>query len=229
MNKSFKSVEESKKTLENTMVEMNTTLQGKMEELKKTVESGMKGLNLSKEAEDAAKQTISAYIKEIESQGSLAVDAATKIASSVAAALSKASVKGTIPGHADGTTYGESVYLAGENGPELILGRQGSEVFPASETARILSAVMNNREGDPEMQMAPQEVTTIIKESTNQTSTNNENRNVKLTIEGKGALDVGQGVSKKDLHNYIQQELEGAIMGILSREIYDEGVMAREF
>ena len=79
------------------------------------------------------------------------------------------------------------------------------------------------------MQMAPQEVTTIIKESTNQTSTNNENRNVRLTIEGKGALDVGQGVSKKDLHNYIQQELEGAIMGILSREIYDEGVMAREF
>lgn len=229
MNESFKSVEESKKTLENTMVEMNTTLQGKMEELKKTVESGMKGLNLSKEAEDAAKQTISAYIKEIESQGSLAVDAATKIASSVAAALSKASVKGTIPGHADGTTYGESVYLAGEDGPELILGRQGSEVFPASETARILSAVMNNRDGDPEMQMAPQEVTTIIKESTNQTSTNNENRNVRLTIEGKGALDVGQGVSKKDLHNYIQQELEGAILGILSREIYDEGVMAREF
>lgn len=229
MNESFKSVEESKKTLENTMVEMNTTLQGKMEELKKTVESGMKGLNLSKEAEDAAKETISAYIKEIESQGSLAADAATKIASSVAAALSKASIKGTIPGHADGTTYGESVYLAGEHGPELILGRQGSEVFPASETARILSAVMNNRDGDPEMQMAPQEVTTIIKESTNQTSTNNENRNVRLTIEGKGALDVGQGVSKKDLHNYIQQELEGAIMGILSREIYDEGVMAREF
>lgn len=229
MNESFATVQESKKTLEDTMVEMNTTLQGKMEELKNSVESGVEGLNLSEEAADAAKETISAYIEEIESQGSLAVDAATKISSAVSAALSKTSIKSSVAGHANGTTYGESVYLAGEYGPELIVGRQGSEVFPASETARILSAVMNNREDDPEVQMAPQEVTTIIKESTDKTSTNNENKNVTLTIKGKGSLDIGQSVSRKDLLAYMKDELEGAIMNIILREVYEEGEGAYEF
>lgn len=229
MNESFSTVQESKKTLEDTMVEMNTTLQGKMEELKNAVESGVEGLNLSEEAANAAKETISAYIGEIESQGSLAVDAATKISSAVSAALSKASINGSVVGHANGTTYGESVYLAGENGPELILGRQGSEVFPASETARILSAVMNNREDDPEVQMAPQEVTTIIKESTDKTSTNNENKNVTLTIKGKGSLDIGQSVSRKDLLAYMKDELEGAIMNIILKGVYEEGDAAYEF
>lgn len=229
MNESFATVQESKNTLEDTMVEMNTTLQKKMEDLKNSVKTGVDGLNLSEEAASAARETIDAYIKEIESQGSLAVSAADKVASSVASALSKINIKGATPGHADGTTYGESVYIAGEYGPELIVGRQGSEVFPASETAKILSAVMNNREEDREVQMAPQEITTIIKESTDSTNTNTENRNVTLTISGKGSLDIGQSVSKRDLGAYIAQELEGAIMNILSREMYDEGVVAREF
>lgn len=229
MNESFASVQESKKTLAETMVEMNSTVQEKMEELKTSVETGVEGLNLSKEAASAAQETINAYIEEIERQGSLAVDAAAKVSSSVSAALSKTSIKGSIAGHANGTTYGESVYLAGEYGPELIVGRQGSEVFPASETARILSAVMNNRERDPEVQMAPQEVTTIIKESTDKTSTNNENKNVTLTIKGKGSLDIGQSVSRKDLLAYMKDELEGAIMNIMLREVYEEGEVAYEF
>lgn len=231
MNESFASVQESKRTLAETMAEMNTTVQEKMEELKTSVETGVEGLNLSKEAASAAQETINAYIEEIERQGSLAVDAAAKVSSSVAAALSKSSVKGSIAGHADGTTYGESVYLAGEYGPELILGREGSEVFPASETAKILMAVMNNRDSGADMEMAPTgTINTVIHDNReSSTSTSTENRNVTLTIKGKGALDIGQGVSKRDLHNYIQQELEGAIMGILSREIYEEGALAYEF
>lgn len=231
MNESFASVQESKRTLAETMAEMNTTVQEKMEELKTSVETGVEGLNLSKEAASAAQETINAYIEEIERQGSLAVDAAAKVSSSVSAALSKSSVKGSIAGHADGTTYGESVYLAGEYGPELILGREGSEVFPASETAKILMAVMNNRDSGADMEMAPTgTINTVIHDNReSSTSTSTENRNVTLTIKGKGALDIGQGVSKRDLHNYIQQELEGAIMGILSREIYEEGALAYEF
>lgn len=228
MNESFKTVQEAKTTLEETMVGMNATLKEKMEELKKSVEAGVEGLDLSEDAANAARETMNAYIKEIETQGSLAVDAATKVASSVSAALSKVSVKSSAPGHADGTTYGESVYIAGENGPELIVGREGSEVFPASETARILSAVMNSREQDTAVQMAPQEVTTIIQESTS-SNTNNENKNLTLTIKGKGAIDIGQSVSRKDLLAFMKEELEGAIMNIIFREAYEEGEVAYEF
>ena len=50
-------------------------------------------------------------IEEIESQGSLAVDAATKIASSVSAALSKASIKGSVAGHASSTMVSSKVFF----------------------------------------------------------------------------------------------------------------------
>lgn len=229
MNTSFKKVEESKKTLEETMVEMNTTLQTKMEDLKSTMESGIENLELSDQAANAAAETMKAYIAEIESYASSAVSSADRVASAVSSALSKTNVKGSIAGHANGTTYGENVYVAGENGPELIVGRAGSEVFPASETAKILSAVMNNRQSSAGIEMAPQEITNNIIQTSNSTSTNTENRNLTLTIKGKGSLDIGQSVSRKDLHNYIQDELEGAIMSILSREMYEEGAIAYEF
>ena len=46
-----------------------------------------------------------------------------------------------MPGHAGGTTDAENVFIAGENGPELIVGKQGSTVFPTEETDRILQAI----------------------------------------------------------------------------------------
>jgi len=46
-----------------------------------------------------------------------------------------------VPGHAKGTLYGEDAYIAGEDGPELIIGRAGSTVFPHSETEKIIKSV----------------------------------------------------------------------------------------
>ncbi len=76
---------------------------------------------------------------------------------------------GSVPGHAEGTTNAENVFvageegpeliarrveayangttdstdffIAGENGPELIVGEQGSTVFPAEETNRLINAL----------------------------------------------------------------------------------------
>lgn len=53
---------------------------------------------------------------------------------------------GTVPGHATGTTYAEDMFIAGENGPELIVGQQGSTVFPHSETERIIDAMSKRNE-----------------------------------------------------------------------------------
>lgn len=53
---------------------------------------------------------------------------------------------GTVPGHATGTTYAENMFIAGENGPELIVGQQGSTVFPHSETEQIIDAMSKQNE-----------------------------------------------------------------------------------
>ena len=46
-----------------------------------------------------------------------------------------------VVGHANGTTNAENVFMAGEEGAELIVGMGGSTVFPASETQKIINAV----------------------------------------------------------------------------------------
>lgn len=47
----------------------------------------------------------------------------------------------SIEGNATGTTNSADVFIAGEEGPELIVGKGGSTVFPTSETEKILNAV----------------------------------------------------------------------------------------
>lgn len=240
LNANFARVEESKKTFSTVIAGMETCyadgldkMLGETEqyntELRNSIEDGVNNLDLSDEATSAARKTLDAYVSEIESQVDAAVSAAERVASSVSSALSKTNVKSSIAGHADGTTYGENVYLAGEEGPELIVGREGSEVFPASETAKILSAVMNNRESEENIPMAPPEAVTTVIHENKETSTNTQNRNLTLTINGKGALDIGQSVSRKDLMSFMREELEGAIMNIMLKEIYEEGDIAHEF
>ncbi|MCR4745522.1 MAG: phage tail tape measure protein [Lachnospiraceae bacterium] len=228
----------AKDTLESTMVAMNTTVQENMETLKKNMEEGIAKLNLDKEAGSAAKATMEAYLKQIDSVGKQCIAKAEAVAKAVQAALSAStkaassasssstSTSGNTAKHADGTLFGENVYIAGENGPELIVNRLGSEVFPASETAKILDAVYANRSNEKLAPPSQEMVQTIVHKDT---STNNENRNITLTISGKGALNVSGGVTKKDLHEYISDELEGALVNILQQEMYEEGAFAYEF
>ncbi len=106
-------------------------------------------LDFGDEAKSAAQSAISEYIQAITDSEDEAVSAATALAAAVANALGAAGsvnvsteAAGTTTGYATGTTNAaEDVFIAGENGPELIIGKKGSEVFPASETARIIAAV----------------------------------------------------------------------------------------
>lgn len=43
----------------------------------------------------------------------------------------------SIPGHASGTTNAENAFIAGENGPELVVGKGGATVYTASQTAAM--------------------------------------------------------------------------------------------
>ena len=228
---------EAKDTLAQTMMDMNAELQTQMDALKSKMEKGIEEMNLDSEASAAAKATMEAYLAQIEKIGKQCEDKAKAVAAAVKAALesatsatanasSKSTSGNSVPKHASGSLFGENVYIAGENGPELIVGRMGSEVFPASETAKILNAVMAEKNNEKLAPPSQEMVQTIIRKDS---STSTENRNVTLTISGKGSLDVGAGVSQKDLRNFISSELEGALVNILQQEIYEEGAFAYEF
>lgn len=232
-NSKFEEVQKGKDTLAQTMAEMDEEVRSKMEALVSTMQQKAAELDLSKLTSENGKKTMEAYAKAIESYGQQAVTKAQEVANKVAAALNSAnasisSAGASGPGHANGTTYGENVYIAGEYGPELIVGRVGSEVFPATETAKILNAVMANRE-ESRVDVAPQEITNNIIQTTTSSSTNTENRNITLTLKGKGSLDVGNGISLKDVKSYLEDELETILMNIIVREQYEEGSAAYEF
>ncbi|MCR5824791.1 MAG: phage tail tape measure protein [Lachnospiraceae bacterium] len=232
LNSAFKKVEEGKKTLEETMVSMNETLQTKMEELKGKMEEGINKLKMSSQAAAAAKETMSAYADEIAKQGQAAISAAEKVAAAVSAALSKAKVSGSSGStakHANGTTYGEDVYIAGEAGPELIVGRRGSEVFPAAETAKILSAVVASRE-DSNLSPAPAETIVHKYSEEKKSSTSSELQTLNININGKGNLQMyGGGLTMQRVGEYVSENLESWILNLAEREIYEEGQKAYEY
>ena len=101
---------------------------------------------MADEAKEAAQATIKAYCDAIRSMTGEAGSAAEAVANAAASHLKTAPTTTptatTVTGHANGTLSAqEDVYIAGEKGPELIIGARGSEVFPTQETERILAAV----------------------------------------------------------------------------------------
>lgn len=230
LNASFSKVEEGKNTFSAIMAEMETYYDGELDRMVGSLEEAVGNMDQYDAAYQSAEGICRGMIEGADSQWGAVIGKYADMGREAADALARSagsSGKVSLGKHANGTTYGENVYIAGEYGPELIVGREGSEVFPASETAKILSAVMNSRDKGADVPMATQEVTTIIRG--NEGSANSENRNLTLTIKGKGSLDIGQSVSRKDLMNFVRDELEGAIMSIISREVYEEGEVAYEF
>lgn len=125
-----------------------TDYEGQLDEFQAKMEGTVDALDMSDEAGKAAKDTIAEYVQKLKDGKKDAVAAAKDVAASVALALQNsttytpsATPTTTVPGHAGGTTDAENVFIAGENGPELIVGKQGSTVFPTEETDRILQAI----------------------------------------------------------------------------------------
>lgn len=162
--------------------------QGKMQE---TVDS----LDMSDDAAKAATDTISEYVQKLKDGKKNAVAAAKDIAASVALALQSGSTTPstvptvTAPGHAGGTTDAEDVFIAGENGPELIVGKQGSTVFPTEETDKIIDALNRVDTNVPIMEQptAPQEPATTY--------------NVENSYDTTDSHDVANSYTMTDSHD----------------------------
>lgn len=165
-NSKFEETEKAKDTFADNVAKMETDFDEKMGEIEtrmsKTVRKTVQNMEMTDEARKAAQDTIKAYCDAIRSMTGEAGSAAEAVANAAASHLKTAPTTTptatTVTGHANGTLSAqEDVYIAGEKGPELIIGARGSEVFPTQETERILAAVNSaeNATNAPEPTASP--------------------------------------------------------------------------
>lgn len=145
-NSKFEETEKAKDTFADNVAKMETDFDEKMGEIETRMSKTVQNMEMTDEARKAAQDTIKAYCDAIRSMTGEAGSAAEAVASAATSHLKTAPTTTptttTVAGHANGALSAqEDVYIAGEEGPELIIGARGSEVFPTQETERILAAV----------------------------------------------------------------------------------------
>lgn len=150
-NSKFEETEKAKDTFADNVAKMETDFDEKMGEIETRMSKTVQNMEMTDEARKAAQDTIKAYCDAIRSMAGEAGSAAEAVANAAASHLkteptttptTTTPTATTVTGHANGTLSAqEDVYIAGEEGPELIIGARGSEVFPTQETERILAAV----------------------------------------------------------------------------------------
>ena len=165
-NSKFEETEKAKDAFADNVAKMETDFDEKMGEIETRMSKTVQNMEMTDEARKAAQDTIKAYCDAIRSMTGEAGSAAEAVANAAASHLKTAPTTTpttttptatTVTGHANGTLSAqEDVYIAGEEGPELIIGARGSEVFPTQETERILAAV-NSVENAPTASDAQQE------------------------------------------------------------------------
>lgn len=190
-NSKFEETEKAKDAFADNIAKMETDFDKTMSDIEQTMTGTVEKMEMADEAKEAAQATIKAYCDAIRSMTGEAGSAAEAVANAAASHLKTAPTTTpttttptatTVTGHANGTLSAqEDVYIAGEEGPELIIGARGSEVFPAQETERILAAV-NSTENDtnapddtapePELPEVEQPAMQELKEQEPSTATN---------------------------------------------------------
>lgn len=243
------------------VADWQTDFTAQMDAIEKEMQDTIDGMDLSEEASAAASSTISSYADQIRAGKSGAVAAAQEVANAVTSALSSANAtihvnvtsSGSVAGHARGTTNAESVFLAGEqgpeliarpaaayatgttnsadyfiageNGPELIVGEQGSTVFPTQETDRLIAALNEKRQ--------PLQVFTSSGDGGNaggKVTAQEQVKRILLEIAGSGAIEVsGNGADRETVLQIMWENLKPILMSIIQSEIYEEGELSYEY
>ena len=254
-------VQAAKETAAAAVADWQTDFTAQMNAIEQEMQDTINGMDLSEEASAAASSTISSYADQIRAGKNGAVSAAREVASAVTSALSSANAtihvnvtsSGSVAGHAKGTTNAESVFLAGEqgpelvarpaaayasgttdstdyfiageNGPELIVGEQGSTVFPTQETDRLIAALNEKRQ--------PLQVFTGgggSETSSGREMAQEQVKRILLEIAGSGAIEVsGNGADRETVLQIMWENLKPILMSIIQSEIYEEGDMSYEY
>lgn len=226
-NSKFEETTKAKDAFADSVAKMETDFDEKMGEIEQTMVGTVEKMEMTDEAAAAAKATIEAYCNAIRSMTGEAGSAAQAVANAAAAHLST-TPSTTVSGHANGTVSApEDVYIAGEEGPELIIGARGSEVFPAQETERILSAV-----GGDETPISTENSAAF--RSGNRPTPSEESggdrseKRIILEINGSGSIDA-TGADEDTILDVLTRHVKPVLMNIIKGEIFEEGDLAYDF
>jgi len=241
-NASFNEVEQAKNNFAKTVAEMETDFNARMEEIEGRLTDAIGELNQEEDAAAAAQATVEAYTQAILDGADGAAAAARAVSSGVAAAFWSGFNSGApgydlsgyvfgVPAHAGGTTDAEDAFVAGDEGPELVIGHRGATVFPADETEKIVQAVSeystyNN--GNTVVYTAPESTSDA---DARETGGEAGVKKIVLALEGKGSIEVGGsgGASTEQVVAVLYDYLKPVLAEILSEEIFEEGDGSYEY
>ena len=226
-NSKFEETTKAKDAFADSVAKMETDFDEKMGEIEQKMVGTVEKMEMTDEAAAAAKATIEAYCNAIRSMTGEAGSAAQAVANAAAAHLST-TPSTTVSGHANGTLSApEDVYIAGEEGPELIVGARGSEVFPAQETEKILSAV-----GGDETPVSTEN--SVAFSSGGRSAPSEEGgadcseKRIILEINGSGSIDA-TGADEDTILDVLIRHVKPVLMDIIKGEIFEEGDLAYDF
>ena len=180
-----------------------TGYEKQLDEFERKMLDTVEGMDMSLNAKAQAEKTLDGYIQGIKNGKKDAVAAAKDVAASVAAALQNSSTytpttpTPTVQGHAGGTTNAEDVFIAGEEGPELIVGKQGSTVFPTEETEKIIDA-LNGIDNTPATATAAPASETTYNTVADDHTTNNDRHDVTNQYTATDSHDVTNQYTAND-------------------------------
>lgn len=226
-NSKFEETTKAKDAFADSVAKMETDFDEKMGEIEQTMVGTVEKMEMTDEAAAAAKATIEAYCNAIRSMTGEAGSAAQAVANAAAAHLST-TPSATVSGHANGTVSApEDVYIAGEEGPELIIGARGSEVFPAQETEKILSAVVGDEapistEGSAASSSAGRSA------PSEEGGGDRSEKRIILEIKGSGSIDA-TGADEDTILDVLTRHVKPVLMNIIKGEIFEEGDLAYDF
>lgn len=128
--------------------------------------------------------------------------------------------------NAIGTDYAKDIFLAGEEGPELVVGQKGAKVYTAQETRNLLFG--NDKKIAPNFSID----TSKSSNSTNNSNSSSADKTVTIKLEGIGSIKVvgaSKDTNKEDIVNVMTQNLKPVLINILNEEIFEEGDDSYEF
>lgn len=204
-----------------------TNFSAQMNAIEQEMQETVTAMNLSDEAAASATATINSYVNQIRAGKANAVAAAQDVARAVAAALSSAKTtinvgvsQSSLPGNATGTTDAEDIFVAGEEGPELIVGAEHSTVFPADETNRIIDAVTaNNSNRSTNYALSLPETSVGANQNWEQP------KHITLEIAGGSPITIrgNSGANKGEIVEILLTNLRPALLQLVKEEIFEEG------
>ena len=230
-NKSFEQTQTAKDRFAGTVAEISTNFNTKMDEIETRLESSVNNMNLSDTAAEAARETIQAYIDKIKSMTGEAHNAAAAVKQATENGLTGNRVTSGgmvdpalvgLPGYASGTARAANAFIAGEEGPELIVGAGGSRVFTANETAQILGTAY-----DAPLYVKPSAGLDFAKESADGDSS--QERKIILELAGSGSISVDRNMSREEILELLLDNMRPALKSVLQQEIFEEGDLDYDF